>query len=444
MHVFPQLRKLEHKYPTELAVIGVHSAKFTAEKETENVRKAVRRYVINHPVVNDRDFAVWQEYSCRAWPTLMFLDPRGKIIGKQEGEITFEQFDPLIAEMVEEFDREGLIDRTPLAYKAEREPDTPLAFPGKVLAHEPSGRLFISDSNHNRIVVSTLDGDVIQVIGDGEPGLVDGKFKKAQLDHPQGMALDGDVLYVADAENHAIRKADLNKWSVETIAGTGRQARGYAEAGEGQATDLSSPWDLEIRDGSLYIAIAGVHQLWSMELSTGRVAPFAGNGREALLDGPLLMASLDQPSGITADGDKLYFADSEASAIRSADFISSGLVSTIVGQGLFVFGDVDGSGETVRLQHPLGIEFYEDLLYIADTYNNKVKKVFPDTQTVQTFLGSGEPGHRDGRPNEAQFYEPGDVSIATGKLYVADTNNHAIRVADLDTGAVATLELKGL
>ncbi len=126
--------------PGDLAVIGVHSAKFTAEKETENVRKAVRRYVINHPVVNDRDFIVWQQYACRAWPTLMFLDPLRKIIGKQEGEITFEQFDPLIAEMVEEFDGEGLIDRTPLAYRAEREADTPLAFPGKVFAmSHPAG-----------------------------------------------------------------------------------------------------------------------------------------------------------------------------------------------------------------------------------------------------------------------------------------------------------------
>ena len=144
------------------------------------------------------------------------------------------------------------------------------------------------------------------------------------------------------------------------------------------------------------------------------------------MDGPLLMASLDQPSGITADRDKPYFADSEASAIRSADFISSGLVSTIVGEGLFVFGDVDGSGEAVRLQHPLGIEFHEGVLYIADTYNNKVKKVFPGTQKGLNCLGSGEPGHRDGGPDEAWFYEPGDVSIAAGKLYVADTNNHAI------------------
>ena len=196
--------------------------------------------------------------------------------------------------------------------------------------------------------------------------------------------------------------------------------------------------------GILYIAMAGIHQLWSLDPEAGQVLPYAGNGREAPVDGPLLSASLDQPSGITTDGNVLYFADSEASAIRTADLDSSGRVSTIVGQDLFVFGDVDGTGDGVRLQHPIGIHYHDGVLYIADTYNNKVKRVFPQTRSVLTMLGTGEPGYLDGEAGEALFHEPGDVSVADGKLYVADTNNHAIRVADLETGEVSTLELKGL
>ena len=446
MHVFPQLRKLEHKYRNELAVVGVHSAKFTSEKETDNLRKAVMRYELEHPVVNDSDFEVWRQYACRAWPTLMFLDPQSKMIDKHEGEITFEDFDPLIQEMVQEFDGLGVLDRSPLTYVMEQEPGSPLSFPGKVLADEASGRLVISDSNHNRIIVATLEGEVQAVVGSGEPGLSDGDFSEARFDHPQGVVLDGDILYVADTENHSVRRVDLAAKRVDTVAGTGQQAREYRQDGDPRTLALSSPWDLSLHDDILYIAMAGIHQLWSLDLRGKTVGPYAGNGREAPVDGALLTASLDQPSGITSDGVKLYFADSEASAVRSADLSPDGRVATIVGKDLFVFGDVDGTGDEVRLQHPQGIDHHDGVLYLADTYNNKIKikRVFPNTRGVSTFLGTGEPGHRDGEGAEATFHEPSGVSVAMGRVFVADTNNHAIRVADLETGAVSTLELKGV
>ncbi len=446
MHVFPQLRKLEEKYRNELVVVGVHSAKFTAEKDTENVRKAILRYEIEHPVANDSDFVIWQTYAVRAWPTLMFIDPRGKVIGKHEGEIALGPFDNIIAEMVSEFDREGLMDRTPMTFKLERETEweRPLSFPGKVLADAASGRLFIADSNHNRVVVTTLDGEVTQVIGSGERGLADGAAHEAQFDDPQGMALDGDVLYVADTKNHSIRRVALDSGRVDTIAGVGEQAMRFHAGGDGMSTALNSPWDLELRDGVLYIAMAGFHQLWRMRLDTGEVLPHAGSGRENIVDGPLASAQLAQPSGIAAIGNKLYFTDSETSAIRSADLDTAGRVQTVVGQGLFTFGDADGMGDAVRLQHPIGIDAADGVLYITDSYNNKIKRVYPATRGCTTMLGSGSTGHRDGPAREAEFYEPAGVSAAAGKLYVADTNNHAIRVADLDTGDVETLELRGL
>ena len=121
MHVFPQLRKLEDKYTGELAVVGVHSAKFTAEKSSENLRKAILRYEIEHPVVNDKDFQIWQQYKVRAWPTLMFIDPTGKLIGKHEGEITFDQFDQIIGDMVKEFNNQGILDHKPIHHKLEKE-----------------------------------------------------------------------------------------------------------------------------------------------------------------------------------------------------------------------------------------------------------------------------------------------------------------------------------
>jgi hypothetical protein len=436
------LRKLEKKYANELVVVGVHSAKFPNEKDRDNLFKAVQRYELEHPVINDAEFQVWQQYACRAWPTLMFIDPQGKVIGKHEGELPYESFDNLLGQMVAEFDADGLLDHTSLGLAPGQRPDTPLYFPGKVLAD--TDRLFIADSNHNRIVVTSLDGEAKEVIGSGKEEMADGGFDSAAFNHPQGMALVGDLLYVADTENHAIRKVDLVARTVETIAGTGEQ--GFTRDGRGPARTmgLSSPWDLVFHDDTLYIAMAGIHQLWSLDLSNGLVGPYAGSGRESLSDGPLSSATLAQPSGITTDGAKLYFADSETSSIRAADLEPSGRVRTIIGLDLFVFGDVDGADHRVRLQHPIGITNFDGTLFVADTYNHKIKRVLPATRSAFTLLGTGEPGHRDGPGNQALFSEPSGLSIAGGRVYIADTNNHVIRVVDLETSEVSTLDLAGL
>ncbi len=438
------MRKLEQKYAEELMVVGIHSAKFPNEKAQENLYKAVQRYELGHPVVNDVNFEVWQQYACRAWPTLMFIDPEGKVIGKHEGELPYESFDNLLSQMVAEFDDRGLLDRIPVQFVKDEQPDTDLSFPGKVVADGASGRLFIADSNHNRIIVTSLDGAVKQVVGSGDTGFDDGSLEAATFDHPQGMVLVGDVLYVADAENHALRKVDLATGTVETIAGTGDQGYMRQGRGAGRNTELNSPWDLAHHDGKLYIAMAGMHQLWSMDLADGMVGPYAGTGRESITDGPLGTATLAQPSGITSDGERLFFADSETSSIRSAALDPSGRVQTIVGMDLFVFGDVDGTDHRVRLQHPIGIANHDGTVYIADTYNHKIKRILPATRSSFTLLGTGEAGHRDGPGNQAFFSEPSGLSIADGKIYIADTNNHAIRVADLEGVEVTTLELKGL
>ena len=444
MHIFPQLRKLEHKFASELVVVGVHSAKFPTEKETDSLVAAVRRCELEHPVINDAEFQVWQQYSCRAWPTMMFIDPQGNVIGKHEGELSFEQFDTLLSGMVAEFDEAGIIQRSPLPTTAPRGPESALSFPGKVLADEAGGRMFIADTNHNRIIVSSFDAEVRQVIGTGDEALVDGPLEQSAFNHPQGMAIDGDILYVADTENHAIRRVDLAFGQVRTLAGTGEQ--GYDRDGgqQGLQTLLSSPWDVVLHNGILYIAMAGIHQLWSLDLETGIVGPYAGSGREAITDGPLGTSALAQPSGITTDGQRLYFADSETSSIRNADLDKGGSVRTLIGLGLFEFGDVDGDDFRVRMQHPIGITHHDGVLYVADTYNHKIKRVLPKTRSAFTVAGTGSPGHVDGPFAQARFSEPCGLSIANGKMYIADTNNHAIRVADMDSGEVATVELTGL
>lgn len=296
------MRKLEKKYANELTVIGVHSAKFPNEKDTYNVDKAVRRYQLEHPVINDGQFQVWQQYSCRAWPTLMFIDPQGNVMGKHEGEMSFADFDNLISQMVAEFDSQGTLTHEPFESTYKPSEETLLSFPGKVLADGPGDRLFIADTNHNRIVVTSLDGTVKDVIGGGVDALTDGNYADCAFNHPQGMALVGEALFVADTENHSIRRVDLTAQTVETIAGTGEQGHSREGRRPGRNSELCSPFDLVHHDGSLYIAMAGIHQLWSMDLKDGIVGPFAGTGGEAITDGPLATAELAQPCGITTDG----------------------------------------------------------------------------------------------------------------------------------------------
>lgn len=417
-HILPDLKKIEEKYADEVVVIGVHSAKFQNEKNTASIVQAVLRYEIEHPVVNDSSMIVWQQYGIRAWPTVVVVDPLGKVVGAAAGEGVFNSLDPILTAMVQEFDAAGQIDRRKFAMDpiAARMPQPVLSFPGKVLAHAESNRLFIADSNHNRIVICSLDGEVLDCAGAGGIGIADGSFDTATFHHPQGMCLVDNTLYVADTGNHAIRKLNMETREVKTVP-----------AGNAK---FSSPWDLTALGNAIYVAMAGPHQIWKLDLPTGAFVPFAGSGSEALADGPLMSAALAQPSGITTDGERLYIADSETSAIRSISIGATGEVQTLVGMGLFEFGDVDGPGDEARMQHPLGVVYCEGMLYVADTYNGKVRKVNPRTREVSSQAGG--------------FEEPGGISAAPGKLYVADTNSHAIKVIDLKTNAIDSLMLRGL
>ena len=441
IHIIPDLKKLEAKYANQLVVIGIHSAKFQNEKETENIRRIILRYEIEHPVYNDSEYAVWQSYGVRAWPTQVLIDPAGYVIGGVSGEGNYDVIDQAIAKTIEDFRKKGELNEQPLKLVLERAKigELPLAFPGKIITD--ADRLFIADSNHNRIVVTKLDGTLVDTIGTGDTGATDGAFDKATFYRPQGLALAGDSLYVADTENHLIRRVDLKSRTVETIAGTGEQSHDYFKTGPARTVALSSPWDLQLVGRVLYIAMAGPHQIWKLDLDKNEVSTFAGSGREARLDGPLDKAGFAQPSGIATNGKTLYVADSESNIIRAIN-IDEGSVKTLAGGDLFEFGDVDGTGDDVRLQHPLGLITYGDKLLIADTYNHKIKELDPKQEKVTSLFGTGKPGQSDG--TSPSFYEPGGLALANGNLYVADTNNHAIRVIDLKTKRASTLRINGL
>ena len=446
MHILRDLKTLEERFADELVVIGVHSPKFTNERSPENLKRILVRYEIEHPVANDANHAIWKRYGVQFWPTRVIVDPAGNLVGTALGEGNLDGFVNAIRGVIRVFDDRGEINRArlPLDLERTRHADRPLLYPGKVLADGESNRLFIADSNHNRIVVASLDGKMIETVGSGLQGDGDGIFSQARFYRPQGLALDpstplpdgspatslraGDLLYVADTENHQIRVIDFQARAVHTI----------------DVPRLNSPWDIVLKTGILIVAMAGPHQIWVIDLLHDRAYPYAGTGEEQRRDGAVGEAAFAQPSGLAIDGNTLFVADAESNTIRSVALPPANVVTTLAGGDLFDFGDQDGAGDRARLQHPLGIAVHEGRLLVADTYNHKIKMLDPASGTVTTIAGTGRPGHVDGPASGAQFYEPGGISVAGHVVYIADTNNHAIRTIDLRTFAVSTLTFEGL
>lgn len=452
IHMIPILEQLEQKYADELVIIGVHSAKFENEGQTANIEQIVQRYEVKHPIINDSEFRVWNTYrifGVNAWPTFALIDPRGNVYAVQPGEVPFEAFDNVIGNMITYFDTQGELNRDPLPNldpELATAPPRALNYPGKVLADSEGNRLFIADSVNHRIVIAALDTyEVLDVIGSGAQGYSDGDFDTAQFYKPQGMALRDNTLYVADTFNHTIRAVDLNTASVTTIAGTGVKGRTFISEPVFSAlgVDLRSPWALTFGadPDTLYVAMAGTHQIWAFDLGSGEMRFAVGNGREAQLNDRLLTSELAQPSGLHFEDGKLYFADSESSTIRVADIEadSVAVVSGTTDNSLFDYGDIDGALGENRLQHPLGVVGDgSGAIYFADTYNSKIKVIDTELNTI-TLFGGDVPGFADGDGETALLNEPGGLDYADGKLYVADTNNHAIRVIDLASETMTTV-----
>ncbi|TVQ59276.1 MAG: hypothetical protein EA379_11620 [Phycisphaerales bacterium] len=459
MHVLPDLHYLEHAFKDEpFVVIGVHSAKFDNESDRRNVRNAVQRYEIAHPVVVDKDMNIWRKYTVRAWPTLVVVGADGRIVGAVSGEGNRDILERAIRRALDDGRREGTLAATPFPIKLDASVPsaTGLAFPGKVHADAATRRIFIADSGHHRVLAATWPddagrSDLLRVYGAGEAGFVDGEAGVARFTEPQGLTLVGETLYVADRRNHSVRAIDLDTGRVSTVVGDGAQGRDRRGGGVGAAQRLNSPWDLAHNDGAIYIAMAGSHQIWRLDPSTGRAGVYAGSGIETITDGAPTAAAFSQPSGLAVLGGALFVADAEVSAVRRID-LASGKTSTIIGTGLFDFGDVDGAYPRAMLQHCKGVAAYGEMLLVADTYNHKIKLVDPARRTAHTWLGTGEidkaPGARTGDPHALTLYEPGGLHLAgegaDARLFIADTNNHRVIVVDPETLAWHELMINGL
>ncbi|XP_022424419.1 NHL repeat-containing protein 2 isoform X2 [Delphinapterus leucas] len=454
IHLLPDLHALEHTYSDKdgLLIVGVHSAKFPNEKVLDNVKSAILRYNITHPVVNDADASLWQELEVSCWPTLIILGPRGNMLFSLIGEGHREKLFLYTSIALKYYKDRGQIRDNKIGIKLYKDslPPSPLLFPGKVTVDHVSNRLVIADTGHHRILVVWRNGQIQYSIGGPNPGRKDGMFSESTFNSPQGVAIMDNIIYVADTENHLIRKIDLEAEMVSTVAGIGIQGTDKEGGAKGEEQPISSPWDIVFgrsgpevqRDDILWIAMAGTHQIWAFLLDYGRLPKknelkkgtclrFAGSGNEENRNNSYPhKAGFAQPSGLSLASEEpwscLFVADSESSA------------------NLFAFGDVDGVGINAKLQHPLGVTWDKkrNLVYVADSYNHKIKVVDPKTKNCTTLAGTGDASNVIGSNfTDSTFNEPGGLCIGENGqlLYVADTNNHQIKVMDLETKTVSVL-----
>lgn len=432
-HVLPELAVLERRYPDNLVVLGIHSPKFPGERIAQNVQKAINRHYIRHPVAHDPSFTLWKQYAIKAWPSIIFIDPEGYITGVLRGEGKVKQLDKLIQQSIADAEAKHLTPAENIPVHVVPEPDLMLRFPGKV--HAGEDRLFISDSGHNRVIECMPNGRIVQIFGSGAPGWIDGNGEEAAFDNPQGLVQADNFLFVADTGNHVIRRIDLFTRDVITVAGMNKRGKvkNFDVYEDPLSVPLNSPMALDYDGGILYIAMAGTHQIWTMDLNKQSIQVLAGTGAEALQDGNGVRAVLAQPSGLSMGEDiekTLFFVDAESSSVRAIR-IRDNQVSTLIGQGLFEFGSVDGDRAVARCQHPLDVVYdpARKVLWVADTYNSRLRRVKINNGTLASV-----------RLSDA-LHEPAGLSLKGDVLFVADTNAHRICRIDLNNGQMQDLEI---
>lgn len=429
IHMLEDLRFLCNKYRDNLVVIGIHSSKLPHDLQTDNVQKSVSRLHIKHPVAHDKSERVCQKYGIKAWPSIVFIDAEGHVIGRLSGEGRRRQMDELIQKYIVIAEQNHVLNGMPLVFKIKQVAFSVLHFPGKIVA-TPS-QIFVSDSGHNRVLEINHQGRISKVYGSGGAGLLDGVGEEAAFNNPQGLTLVNNTLYVADSGNHAIRRINLHSREVLTVIGDGFQG----SLTEQMATDpagisLCSPWDVSYSDGKLYIAMAGTHQLWMLDLTENRLSRFSGSGCVDLTDGKAEEAAFAQPFDLALDEYKMYICDATSSAIRLVR-LPSGQVSTLIGQGLSRWGDHDGGLKQALLQHPqsIALDRVKQLLYVADTYNNKIKMI--NLRLNSIFSLDVDDG----------LDSPGGISLCGNTLWVANTNSHEIMKINLVNHEIEVLEL---
>lgn len=420
MNLLSELRQLERRHPGAFVLLGVHTPRYTSQQPDAAVLNALNRSRFRTPIANDQDWLAWKLYSIPAWPTTLLVDTEGGLAARFVGEGRSEEIEEAVAQLQEGLPPAHVRSAPDLLESVRAEATGALAFPTHVLA--TGSRLYVSDTGHHRIFECSHGGRVLRQFGSGTPGNWDGRLAACGFQSPHGLALDADVLYVADTGNHCIRRIKLESGEVDTVLGSGRPAYGDVETqGSGLRASINAPHAVAADGDVLYVAATGQNQILRVDLRTQHVTTLAGDGRCDVRDGIGSQASLAQPSALAPMPGQLLVADSGGNAIRRLRFADLALTK-LVGSSPWEPGRQDGTGRKVRLAWPCGLAVAENHVYVADTCNDRLCVLDPYSGELATL------------PFDHPLHEPQGLSFAAGSLWVADRNDHAILRIDPEHG----------
>ena len=426
-NMIEELVRLQARFPVGLSIVGVHLPKFDSELDGRLVLKAANRLGIPFPIANDRTWATWQHYGVLSWPSVALIDPQGKLRQVFSGDHQGPALDAAIAALIDEVS--GAVSPPAPFRRTGAEPRLPLAFPSGLAVGE--NHLYVSDTGHHRVLECTHSGRILREFGTGHGDLVDGPPEEAAFRSPRGLCLVRETLYVADTGNHALRRIRLLDGHVETVLGNGRPGTPREAANEPAAQmPLNQPWDVTGTLDRLYLAMAGTNQVWEYELAQARLKLLAGSGELGIADGPARSAMFAHPAGLAQVQQTLYVADSASSAVRAVQ-VAHGQVQTLVGQGLYDFGEQDGQRREARLQLPLALALDPNspVLWVADSYNGSLRRLR---------LGGGEMTTHD-LPQPLD--QPAALAAGAGSLWIANSGAHEVLRLDFATGKLGRLPI---
>ena len=433
LQLVPEIKKLEAEFGDKLTIIGVHSSKFQNDKEIESIKKAIIKYDITNPVINDSNSAIWKSFNISALPTIVLIDPKGKISKKYQGNISGRKISEDVQKLIKKYHYSLNHNKLPIVLEKNKTVESILKFPSGIgFAHNFSYKniaktngLIISNTSRNTIMIVSLDGTTLLEIGSGNAGSDDGDIANASFNFPHGLLFKDNVLYVADTGNHLLRKVDFATGEVATIIGTGKNGSILTTKNTATTTSLSSPWDIKFFPDTKHIIISnsGTNQLLKYNIANNIIEPFAGNGELDLIDGTYPNNSLAQPSGLSVASGNLYFVDPGTSSLRVSN--KEGVVKTIIGKGVFSFGHKNGTKEEALMQHPIGLSADDTGIYIVDTYNHLIRRFDFKTNSLSDYSGDFK-GDKVGDTNNTSYNAPEAMVAVLDKFYIADTNNNRI------------------
>ncbi|MET0327597.1 MAG: thioredoxin-like domain-containing protein [Luteimonas sp.] len=423
MQRLSDLAHLRARHGERLHVVGVHVPRFDSERDPRRVAKRLNRQKFDFPMAHDADWALWQHYGIEAWPTVVLIDGAGNVRERIVGDGQVRELDATVTRLNGESTAQAM-STGPIELRRMVEPALPLRFPVGIAIG--GNYLYVADSGHHRILECDFNGRVLRQFGSGGAGFIDGPMELAAFNRPHGIAVQRDLLYVADTGNHAVRRIQLRTGDVDTVCGAGRPGTPM----EGPVQDprmvaLDQPRAVSLTGGSLYIATAGDNRLWKYDLGAPGLRMLAGNGALDMRDGPGISASFAEPVGIASVQQMVYVVDAVGSAVRTVN-ARTGQVSTLLGHDVWNFGRADGARVDARLQHPQAVALDPDspVLWIADSGNDALRCLRLGGGELTTF----EIDHR--------LHNPGGLAIADGVVWIADTDAHAVLRLDTKTGTV--------